>query len=302
MKLTSWIPANKKARLGVMILTFFVLISLLGPLMVGDPMAFVAEPHQPPSADHWLGTTGQGQDVLAQAIIGTRTSFLVGVGVGACVLFIAILVGMLSGYFGGRVDTALSLLTNVLLVIPGLPLAIVIAAYLPASTWSVALVLVATGWPWGARVLRAQTMTYREEDFVKAARVAGERPLRILLWEILPNMGSLLTSLFIGATLYAIGAQVGLEFLGLGNVGEVSWGSILYWATNDAALLTQSWWIFVPTGVCIALVGGGLTLVNYGIDEWANPRLRSRRPWKRALKRAGVPHDGLDTPVLESRP
>ena len=209
---------------------------------------------------------------------------------------------MLSGYFGGRVDTALSLLTNVLLVIPGLPLAIVIAAYLPASTWSVALVLVATGWPWGARVLRAQTMTYREEDFVKAAGVAGERPLRILLWEILPNMGSLLTSLFIGATLYAIGAQVGLEFLGLGNVGEVSWGSILYWATNDAALLTQSWWIFVPTGVCIALVGGGLTLVNYGIDEWANPRLRSRRPWKRALKRAGVPHDGLDTPVLESRP
>jgi peptide/nickel transport system permease protein len=112
-------------------------------------------------------------------------------------------------------------------------------------------------------------------------------------------MGSLMTSLFIGSTLYAIGAQVGLEFLGLGNVGEVSWGSTLYWATNDAALLTQSWWIFVPTGLCIALVGGGLTLINYGIDEWANPRLRSRRAWLKALKRAGVPHDGLDTPVLK---
>jgi peptide/nickel transport system permease protein len=299
MSVTSWLPASKKARVGIALLAFFTLLSLLGPLMVIDPMAFVAEPHQPPSLDHWLGTTGQGQDVLAQVVVGTRTSFLIGLGVGICVLLLAILIGMVSGYFGGRIDTVLSLLTNVLLVIPGLPLAIVIAAYLPASTWSVALVLVATGWPWGARVLRAQTMTYREEDFVKAARIAGESPLRILLWEILPNMGSLMTSLFIGSTLYAIGAQVGLEFLGLGNVGEVSWGSTLYWATNDAALLTQSWWIFVPTGLCIALVGGGLTLINYGIDEWANPRLRSRRAWLKALKRAGVPHDGLDTPVLK---
>lgn len=295
------LPTNRKARLGLIILGLFFLLSLVGPLWAGDPTDFVAEPLQAPSAEHWLGTTGQGQDVLAQTLVGTRTSFLVGLFVGCSVIGIAILVGMFSGYYGGRVDTSLSLLTNVLLVIPGLPLAIVIAAYLPASTLSVALVLTCTGWPWGARVLRAQTMTFRESDFVRAAQMSGESSLRILLWEILPNMGSLLASLFIGATIFSIGAQVGLEFLGLGDVGEVSWGSILYWSSNDAALLTQSWWTFVPTGVCIALVGFGLTLVNYGIDEWANPRLRTRIPWKKALIAQGIEPDGLDTPVLRRK-
>jgi peptide/nickel transport system permease protein len=126
-------------------------------------------------------------------------------------------------------------------------------------------------------VIRAQTLALRERDFVLAARMSGEGRLRIIVFEILPNMTSLLVSAFIGATVYAIGAQVALEFLGLGDVGAVTWGTNLYWASNDSALLTGSWWTFVPTGACVALVGFALVLVNSAIDELANPRLASVR-------------------------
>lgn len=127
-----------------------------------------------------------------------------------------------------------------------MPLAIVIAAYLPSGPFTVALVLVVTGWAWNARVLRAQALALRRADFVAAAIVAGELDIRILMAEILPNMMSVLVAQVIGSTVYAIGAQVGLEFLGLGDVSRVTWGTMLYWAQNDSALLTGSWWTFVP--------------------------------------------------------
>ena len=116
-----------------------------------------------------------------------------------------------------------------------------------------------------------------KQDFVMASKVCGESNFRIITIEIFPRMLSLLTSSFIGATIYAIGAQVGLEFLGLGDISQISWGINLYWATNDLALLTGSWWTFVPTGFAIALVSLSLTLINFGIDELANPRLISER-------------------------
>src|SRR6185295_12019504 len=177
---------------------------------------------------------------------------------GLSVIAIGALVGMTAAYFGGWVDDALSLFTNVFLILPGLPLAVVIAAYLPRGPATVGAVLVITGWAWNARVLRAQTLSLRQKDFVSAAIVSGEGAPRIIFREILPNMASLMVSGFIGATIYAIGAQVGLEFLGLGDVGVVTWGTNLYWATNDAALITGSWWTFVPTGVCVALVASAL--------------------------------------------
>ena len=116
-----------------------------------------------------------------------------------------------------------------------------------------------------------------KQDFVSACKVCGESDFRIITVEIFPRMLSLLGSSFIGATIYAIGAQVGLEFLGLGDISQVTWGTNLYWATNDMALLTGSWWTFVPTGVSIALVSLSLTLVNFGIDEISNPKLISER-------------------------
>ena len=174
---------------------------------------------------------------------------------------------------------------------------VVLAAYLPPGPGSIALVLIVTGWSWSARVLRSQALALRQKDFVAAAVVAGESHLRIIIIEILPNMISLLASACIGATIYAIAAQVGLEFLGLGEISQVTWGTNLYWATNDAALLTGSWWTFVPTGVCVALVGFALALINTALDEIGNPRLRSEAAFLAALGQRAIRPDD-PTPVM----
>ncbi len=278
------IRGDRKAASGAAILALFAAVAVFGPYCVADPQALVGTPLQPPSAHHLLGTTGQGQDVLAQLIAGTRVSLLIGFGVGLTVVLIGALVGITAGFYGGRVDSLLSLLFNVFLVIPGLPLAIVIAAYLPTGSFTVALVLAVTGWAWNARVVRSQTLSLRQRDFVAAAIVTGETDLRIITREILPTMTSLLVAQVIGSTTYAIGAQVGLEFLGLGDVAAVTWGTNLYWAQNDAALLTGAWWTFAPTGLCVALVGFGLSMLNSGFDEISNPRLQLERVWRGYLR------------------
>ncbi len=301
--ISAWVDAvrhDKRAAVGAGIITFFVLLAVFGPLLVGDPNDLVGVPLQPPSAEHLLGTTGQGQDVLAQLIVGTRTSLLIGFSVGLTVVFVGALIGVTAGYAGGRLDSVLSMLFNVFLVIPGLPLAIVIAAYLPSGPLTLGFVLVIAGWAWNARVLRAQTLALRNRDFVAAAVVAGESGWRIVTVEILPNMTSLIVSQVIGGTVYAIGAQVGLEFLGLGDVSAVTWGTNLYWAQNDSALLTGAWWTFAPTGLCVALVGFGLTMLNSGFDEITNPRLRLERAWRSYLTARGQ-RPGRSTPVVVTR-
>jgi peptide/nickel transport system permease protein len=264
---------SRQVRIGLGILSVFALLALVGPWLFGDPTDFVGRPHEPPSAAHWLGTSGQGQDVLAQTAAGARMTLAIGFTVGLAVVLIAAIVAVTAAYAGGWVDDTLTVVANVFLLIPGLPLAVVIAAYLPPGASTIALVLIVTGWAWHARVLRAQALAIRQKEFIQASIVAGESPLRIVAVEMLPNLLPVLASSFISATTYAIGAQVGLEFLGLGDPGTVSWGTNLYWAANDAALMTGSWWLFVPTGACIALVGFALVLVNFGIDQIADPRL-----------------------------
>ncbi len=291
------IRRDRQARTGAMVLAVFAFIGIFGPLLVGDPQALVGIPLQPPSPHHLLGTTGQGQDVLAQLVVGTRVSLLIGFGVGFAVVLIGAIVGVTAGFYGGRIDAALSLLFNVFLVIPGLPLAIVIAAYLPTGSFTLALVLIVTGWAWNARVIRAQTLSLRQRDFVAAVIVTGESDVRIITSEILPMMTSLLVAQVIGSTIYAIGAQVGLEFLGLGDVSAVTWGTNLYWSQNDSALLTGAWWTFAPTGLCVALVGFGLSMLNSGFDEISNPRLQLERAWREHLEHRGM-KASRSTPVV----
>ena len=274
---------NPKSKVGLlMVLTYFV-IATVGRWLTGDPLDYVGVPLDPPSLEFWFGTTGQGQSVLAQTVHGALPTLLVGFAAGALVIALGSIIGGLAGYFGGWVDSALSLLINVFLLLPGLPLMVVIAAWLPPGPVTLVVVLGLTGWAWNARVVRAQVATMREREFVSAAQLLGRSHLVILCTEILPTMASLLLSAFIGATIYAIGAQVGLEFLGLGDIGKVTWGTNLYWASNDAALLTGSWWTFVPTGICIALLGFALTLISFGMDEITNPRLLSTRRWRNVI-------------------
>ncbi len=290
MKHLKWLSAildNPKSKYGLILIALLVLFACIGPFLVVDPTQSLARPHQAPNLSHFFGTTGQGQDVLAQTIVGAGPTLFIGFTVGILVTLIGALVGVLAGYLGGLIDELLTALINVFLVIPGLPLAIILAAYLPTGMLSMILILTFTGWAWTARVIRAQTLSLRDKDFIKSAQVIGEPLWRILIIELLPHMASLLLSTFIGTTIYAIGAQVGLEFLGLGDMGSVTWGTNLYWAANDQALLTRAWWTYVPTGLSIALVGFALALINFGLDEVTNPRLTVDRIWRHRLQAMG---------------
>lgn len=269
------LATNKKALVGMAIMTVFIGLALIAPVLFpGDPSRITAMASLEPDAEHWLGTTAKGQDVLALTVHGARSSLLVGLTVGFASTFIGILVGLASAYFGRFIDEALSLVTNVFLLLPGLPLLVILAAFLPPGLGTVILVLIVTGWAGSARVLRSQALSIRSKDFVAAAVVSGERAGRIMFREILPNMASIVMGTLLACVIYGIGAQAGLEFLGLGDVSTVSWGNNLFWAGNEGALLTGSWWVFVPSGVCIALVAFALALINYAVDEVTNPRLR----------------------------
>jgi len=277
---------NRKAVFGAVILIGFTLVALLAPVISpGDPNDIVAKRHVHPSAAHWFGTTGSGKDVLNQTVWGTRKTLYVGMSVGVLTTAVAALVGMTAGYFRGRVDDVLSLITNVFLIIPSLPLLVVLSAFIGNGNMVYFIgVLTFTGWSWPARILRAQTLSLREKDFVAAAEVSGESRIRIIFGEIFPNMLSITAASMFGSVIYAIGAVSALEFLGLGNPSVVSWGTNLYWAGNDGALITGAWWTIVPSGVCIAIVAFAFAMINYAVDEVTNPRLRAQRIASQALK------------------
>ena len=271
------VTLNRKVSFGLAILAFFVLLAIFGPMFFpGDPNAFSADILQPPSTAHWLGTTQTGQDVLAQLLWGTRFSLIMGFAIGISTMIVSVIIGLVAGYFGGLIDEVLSLFTNVFLVLPTLPLAILLAAFAAyRGPLTIAIVLIVTGWSWGARVLRAQTLSMRNRDYVDAAKASGENSLHIIFFEIFPNEISIVAAELLGTVIYVILAETGLEFLGLGDITSPSWGTMLYWAGNNDALMLGAWWWFLPPGLCIALLGAGLAFINFGIDEIANPRLRT---------------------------
>jgi len=266
---------SRRARTGVVILALLIIAALLEPVISpGDPARITGAPAAAPSPAHWFGVTPKGQDVLAMTLWGARSSLAVGLGAGVLATLVALVVALASAHLGRTVDGLLSVATNVFLLLPGLPLLVVLAAYMPPGWGSTLIVLVVTGWAGAARVLRSQAMSLRGTDFVEAAVVSGERPVRIMAGEMLPNMASVVMSTLLGCVNSAIGAQAGLEFLGLGRSDSVSWGTNLYWAATDGALMTGRWWTFVPSGLAIALVAYALALINAGVDEATNPGLR----------------------------
>ena len=277
-----------KVFLGLVIVGFFILLAIFGPMLIHtDPGAVTSARLQPPSLKHWLGTTQQGQDVLTQVVDGARISMEVGFGAGILTTVWSVLVGLTGGYLSGTSSEVLSMFSNVFLVIPSLPLVVILAAFLPNSgSTGIIIVITVTGWAWGARVLRAQTLSLRRRDFVEAARATGENTLKIMLYDILPNEVAIITATFLGSVVGAILTEASIAFLGLSNVTQWSWGTMLYWAQVSGAELARAWWWFVPPGLCIALVGTGLAFINFGLDDVINPRLRSEGIRRRRFRRA----------------
>jgi peptide/nickel transport system permease protein len=301
------IPRSPKVIVGLVIVSVFVVLTVIGPWIAPyDPSATTFLPNLHPSGAHWLGTTSLGQDIFSQLLTGARATMVVGFAAGLLATLLSVVIGVTAGYVGGATDDGLSLVSNVFLAIPGLPLLIVIDSYLPSGDRSNSLLIGAiialTGWAWGARVLRALTLSLRNRDFVEASRIVGESRVRIMLVEVVPNLIPVLAASFLFTVLYAIGAYVSLAYIGLTSTAVWNWGTMLYWAQANNAPLVNEWWWFVPPGVCIALVGTGLALLNFGIDEFINPRLRAAGVTGRAARRRGLPRRpilGL-TPVVRA--
>lgn len=268
---------NNKLRVGLIIVLFFLILSFIGPMLTqNEPFAYVNPMGaEPPSSEYWLGTTFFGQDVFAQFAHGLRATFLVGVIGGGLGTLIGILIGFTAGYRGGMVDEILNILTNVVLVIPTLAVLLIIAAYLEVrSVLAECIFIGLTCWPWAARAIRAQTFSLRTREFVDLARMSGMKSLKIIFTEIAPNMMSYLVMTFILQFGGAILIAATLDFIGLGPTNAVSLGLMMQYSVLWGALQLEHWWWFVPPGLAITAIVGALYVMNVGLDEVFNPKLR----------------------------
>src|SRR5438309_3233912 len=315
------LPRSPKVIAGLVILVLFGLLAIIGRWVApyspnatdqqhwvqhvlvpgtgaatGFPASYYPLP-LPPSAAHWLGTTVFAQDVWSQLLAATQATVVVGLLAAAIATVLSVLFGVTAGYLGGGADEGLSLIANVFLAIPGLPLLIVLADYVPSAGSSVVLVatiIAVTTWAYTSRTLRAQTLSLRNRDFVEASRVMGEGRLRIILVEVLPNLVPIVAASFLFTALSALGAYVAIAFLGLAGSptssppGLWNWGRMLRGGLPNNAVRGGWWWWGAPPGICIALLGTGLALLNFGIDEFINPRLRTAGLTARAAKKAGI--------------
>ena len=270
---------NGKALTGLVIMFVFLVMAVVPNLIVsGNPATDSKDVSLGMSSKHLLGTTAFGQDIWLQVVHGARPALLIAIISGLLATVLSVLIGVAAAYLGGVWDDALNLFTDVVLVLPTLPLVIVIAGYFSQHSISVMIVvLVVTGWSYGARQLRSQALSLRNRDFLEAAKVRGERSSYIIVCELLPNMTSLIVANFLGAALYSLLTASTLEFIGLGDTSSYDWGTMLYWAENNSALQTGAYvWAAAP-GLCIALLAAGFALLNNAFDEISNPALRPVR-------------------------
>lgn len=312
------ILGNAIARAGLIIVSLFIFMAVAAPLITKHaPDKRSGNPHEYPSfvvkaakanpdgwiatnladdrrtlmlskkADHVLGTSRMGRDVWSQLAYGARVSLAVGFGAGITVCFLATVIGISAGYFGGRVDDILTAAMNIMLVIPQYPLLFVLAAFIgEAGPMTIAIIIGCTSWAWGARVVRSQTLALREKEFVKAAEVLGESSWRIIFVEILPNLIPIVGASFIGSVMYAITMESIISFLGLGDPNTISWGIMLYNVQTSSSMLIGAWWELLAPCIALTLLVTGLALLNFAVDEIANPQLRSHKGMKRWMKLA----------------
>jgi peptide/nickel transport system permease protein len=267
---------NKKLRVGLIIVVFFVLLAIFGPLIARyQPDEFAGPSSAPPSAEFWFGTTSFGQDVFSQFVLGLGSTFMVGIIGGGLGTLLGILIGFTAGYRGGKVDETLNVLTNIVLVIPTMAVLIIIAAYLKVrGVLAESIFIGLTSWPWAARAVRAQTFSLRTREFVDLAKLNGMNSWKIIFTEIAPNMMSYLFMTFILQFGGSILTAATLDFIGLGPTKGISLGVMMNNAVLWSALMLGTWWWFIPPGLAITAIVGALYVMNVGLDEVFNPKLR----------------------------
>ncbi|MCK9355643.1 MAG: ABC transporter permease [Dehalococcoidia bacterium] len=274
MQFTEHVRHNRLALAGLALFAAFVLGALLAPLLAPhDPWAHF-EPFLSPTATHLLGTDDVGRDILSELITGARVSLTVGLLSGLLAVSLGVLVGLLAGFRRGRLDEALMGLTDVVLVIPALPLVILVSVYLGPGLWHTILIIGLVFWPSTARVIRSQVLSVRQSGYVEAARALGAGDGWLMRRHVLPNVLPLVLAKLVLTVAAAMLMEASLSFLGLGDPTTKSWGMMLHYAFARGGFIRELWWWYLPPGLCIGLCIFGLTLVSFGIEERSDPRLR----------------------------
>lgn len=264
--------------MGLGILFFFLSLGVFAPVIAPytPEDLFLGPPLSPPTTEFPLGTDEIGRDLLSLLIYGARVSLMVGILGAFFAICIGTLIGLVAGYYGGVVSAVSMRVTDLFLILPGLPLLIVLAAILGPSTWNLIFVIGIVIWPSVARIIRSQVLEVKERAFIEASVVAGATDSRLIFHHILPNVIPLVFANAVLNIAVAILMESGLSFLGLGDPTHMSWGMMLHYANEYGALLIGAWWYILTPGICIMLTVLSFVFVGYALDEILNPRLRRR--------------------------
>ena len=269
------IADSTQAKVGLIVLLIFVVISIFAPLIAPfDPRQQVGPVYAPPSLQHPLGLDDGGVDMLSLLIYGGRISLIVGFAATLIAMVIGGGIGIFSGYYGGRTDQALMRTTDYFLVIPDLPLAIIVAAVWGPSLSHLIFVIALLLWTTTARIIRAQVKSVRERVYVKRARSLGASDLRIIARHVLPQIGPLLIANTVLTVAVAIFDETALSFLGLGDPTSITWGTIIEFSFLRTAISSGAWWAVIPAGLCVAIVIMACFWLGQAIEDALNPRLK----------------------------
>lgn len=269
--------ANKLSVVGLIIILVFVVMALGAEIIAPhSPTRVVARRFQPPSSMYLLGTDDAGRDVFSQIVYGSRVSLLVGVSAAAISTLLGLMIGLISGYFGGIIDGILMRITDVFLIIPMIPLAILLAVYVGPSLTNIIILFGLLTWPGTARQIRSQILSMKELPFVEALHALGASSKRIIFFHLLPNTVGVAFANMIGVSVGAIIGEAGLSFLGVTDPRNISWGRILSRSLGGGAIIYNAWWTLVSPGFCIALLACGFSFLSHGLTLLVSPHLRRK--------------------------
>jgi len=271
------IRKNKKFLAGFIMLSLMLVVSFLGTrLLPYNPFRVGLFPrNRPPSSEYPLGTDTLGRNVLGQLLLGITNSVQLAFIVAAIGTGVGAVIGFISGYRGGKMDILLRILNDSFLLLPMLPMVILISSFMRVvEIWMTALVLSIFSWAWPARLVRAQTLSLKERDFIYMARLSGKGSTEIVFTEVMPHMAQFLTANLVNASLWAVLAETGISIIGLGPQHTLTLGMILYWANYYSAVFNGFWWWWCAPLLAIVWLLTSLYLTHTGLDEVINPALR----------------------------
>ena len=266
---------NQLGAIGCVMLVCCILIALFcSQISPFDPTEPTMEFMEAPSRLHPFGTDQMGRDLLSRVLYGTKISMLVGVASALIAVVIGTAVGLLSGYFGGRLGEGLMRFTDMFLVLPYLPLMIILTAIVGQNQMILIVVIGITSWPSMSRIIRSEVLSIRQRAYVERARAIGAGHTHIILKHIMPNVLPLISANVVLIIPVAIISESTLSFIGLGDPTTISWGSILNDALNNNAIMLGQWWFYLPAGLAIVFLSLGFSFIGHALDEIANPKLR----------------------------